>query len=101
MKTLAQGFLVKDKQSRGRRCFFLIGPMWLLVLKCELFFLLGATTVCVTGFGFLMACYVDGLKYVFVRTLAYAAVLMVFVGVIMQELGNSTKDSGTATSCRG
>ncbi|CAJ2500530.1 Uu.00g033830.m01.CDS01 [Anthostomella pinea] len=64
---------------------FLIGPMWLLALKPDLVFDLAATTVCVTLFGLLLAVIVEKPDQVFAGTLAYAAVLMVFVGVIIQE----------------
>lgn len=64
---------------------FLIGPMWLLALKRDLIFDLGTTTVAVTIFGLLLACVVEKGDQVFAGTLAYAAVLMVFVGVIIQE----------------
>lgn len=64
---------------------FLIAPMWLLALRRELDLHLGVTTVCVSGFGFLMAWVLDRLEAVFAATLAYAAVLMVCVGVMIQE----------------
>jgi hypothetical protein len=67
---------------------FLIGPMWLLVLKQELYLQLGATTVCVSAFGLLMAWYLDTLGAVFAATLGYAAVLMVFVGVVMESVSS-------------
>jgi hypothetical protein len=60
---------------------FLIGPMWGLVLKREVYFHLGLTTGCVSAFGFLMAWYLNTLEAVFAATLAYAAVLIVVVGV--------------------
>lgn len=63
----------------------LIGPMWLLALKRDLIFDLGTTTVAVTVFGLLLAFVLDKRDQVFTGTLAYAAVLMVFVGVIIQE----------------
>ncbi|KAI1452128.1 hypothetical protein F4805DRAFT_47114 [Annulohypoxylon moriforme] len=68
---------------------FLVGPMWLLALKRDLIFDLGATTVAVTIFGLLLAFVVDKGDQVFAGTLAYAAVLMVFVGVIIQEASPS------------
>ena len=68
---------------------FLIGPMWLLVLKQELYLQLGVTTGCVSAFGLLMACYLDTLEAVFAATLGYAAVLMVFVGVVMGNVSSS------------
>ncbi|KAI1088931.1 hypothetical protein F5B19DRAFT_402181 [Rostrohypoxylon terebratum] len=64
---------------------FLVGPMWLLALKKDLIFDLGTTTVAVTIFGLLLAFVLDKGDQVFAGTLAYAAVLMVFVGVIIQE----------------
>lgn len=57
----------------------LIGPMWLLALKRDLIFDLGTTTVAVTVFGLLLAFVLDKRDQVFTGTLAYAAVLMVFV----------------------
>ncbi|KAI0883759.1 uncharacterized protein GGS22DRAFT_25516 [Annulohypoxylon maeteangense] len=63
---------------------FLIGPMWLLALERDLIFDLGTTTVAVTIFGLFLAFVVDKGDQVFAGTLAYAAVLMVFVGVIIQ-----------------
>lgn len=63
---------------------FLIGPMWLLALKQQLYFQLKATTGFVLGFGLVMAFFVDKIDQVFAGTLAYAAVLMVFVGLSLQ-----------------
>jgi hypothetical protein len=74
---------------------FLVGPMWLLVLKQDLFIHLGATTGFVAGFGLVMAFFVENPDQVFAGTLAYAAVLMVFVGVIM---GNMDPGSDGAAS---
>lgn len=65
---------------------FLVGPMWALVLKREVVFQLSLTTGLVTAFGLLMAWSLSTLEAVFTATLAYASVLMVFVGVMMQEL---------------
>jgi hypothetical protein len=65
---------------------FLIAPMWLLVLKQELYIQLGVTTGCVSTFGLLMAWYLPTLEAVFASTLAYSAVLMVFVGAIMGNI---------------
>lgn len=62
---------------------FLVGPMWLLALKRDVFVHLGVTTGCVAGFGCLMAWYLSTLEAVFVTTLAYSAVLVVFVGVVI------------------
>ncbi|PSR98977.1 hypothetical protein BD289DRAFT_361612, partial [Coniella lustricola] len=68
---------------------FLIGPMWLLVLEQNIFLQLGVVTGCIVIFGLLMVVWLDMLDAVFAATLAYAAVLMVFVGVVMQNLGTS------------
>jgi hypothetical protein len=65
---------------------FLVGPTWLLVLKRDLYLHLGATTGFVFGFGILLTFFVEKIDQVFAGTLAYAAVLMVFVGVLMQEV---------------
>lgn len=66
---------------------FLLGPMWVLTLKSQDVFLqLGVTSGCVAGFGLLMAWMLPTLEAVFAATLAYAAVLMVFVGVVTQSL---------------
>lgn len=67
---------------------FLIGPMWLLALERDLYFQLGFTTGFVSAFGLLMAWYLNTLESVFAASIAYAAVLMVFIGVIMQEAGS-------------
>ncbi|KAI0130010.1 hypothetical protein BJ170DRAFT_681488 [Xylariales sp. AK1849] len=69
---------------------FLVGPMWALVLRRDLFFQLSLTTALVTAFGLLMAWSLPTLEAVFTATLAYAAVLMVFVGVMMQELDGTS-----------
>ncbi|KAJ0108160.1 hypothetical protein J7T55_000125 [Diaporthe amygdali] len=65
---------------------FLIGPMWLLVLNQNLYLQLGVTTGCVVMFGLVMVAALETLEAVFAATLAYAAVLMVFVGVVMDGL---------------
>lgn len=66
---------------------FLLGPMWALTLKSqEVFLQLGVTSGCVSAFGLLMAWILPTSEAVFAATLAYAAVLMVFVGVVMQSL---------------
>jgi hypothetical protein len=63
---------------------FLVGPMWLLALKQHLYLQLEATTGFVFGFGLILAYFVDRIDQVFAGTLAYAAVLMVFVGLSIQ-----------------
>lgn len=65
---------------------FLIGPMWLLVLKRDLYTHLGSVTGFVLAFGLLMVWQVNSIQNVFASTLAYAAVLMVFVGVSLDKL---------------
>ncbi len=60
---------------------FLIGPMWLMMLNTALYTGLISTTIFVTVFGFLMACVLQEPKDVLSSTAAYAAVLVVFVGL--------------------
>lgn len=69
---------------------FLIGPMWPLVLKQDIYLQLGVTTGCIVAFGSVMVFALGTLDAVFAATLAYAAVLMVFVGVVMQSLSASS-----------
>lgn len=69
---------------------FLVGPMWLLALKQEIYLQLGVTTGCIVAFGLVMVVSLNTLDAVFAATLAYAAVLMVFVGVVAQGLGGNT-----------
>ncbi|EHK15438.1 uncharacterized protein TRIVIDRAFT_228472 [Trichoderma virens Gv29-8] len=69
---------------------FFIGPMWLTALKQEIYLSLGVTTGCVVAFGLLMASFVGSLEAVFAATFAYAAVLVVFVGVMMQNMSSSS-----------
>lgn len=64
---------------------FLIGPMWFLSLHQELYVNLGVATGFVSAFGFLMAFFANSLDGVFAGTLAYAAVIMVFVGVMFDK----------------
>ncbi|KAF2969768.1 hypothetical protein GQX73_g3857 [Xylaria multiplex] len=61
--------------------FFLIGPMWLMVLHNTLYTCLVSTTVSVTFFGLILAYSLDSPKEVMSGTAAYAAVLVVFVGL--------------------
>ncbi|KAK3360181.1 hypothetical protein B0T25DRAFT_534976 [Lasiosphaeria hispida] len=68
--------------------------MWLLVLRRELFLQLGATTGFIMAFVFAIAWFVERADQVFAGMLAYAAVLMVFVGVIMQDTGGSGMEEG-------
>uniref|UniRef100_A0A093VFN2 DUF6594 domain-containing protein n=1 Tax=Talaromyces marneffei PM1 TaxID=1077442 RepID=A0A093VFN2_TALMA len=60
---------------------FLIAPMWLMVLHNTLYISLVATTVCVALFGLLMASVLEKPIDVMSGTAAYAAVLVVFVGL--------------------
>ncbi|KAL0471772.1 hypothetical protein QR685DRAFT_214247 [Neurospora intermedia] len=64
---------------------FLITPMWILALHRQLFVHLGIATGCVAAFGFSLSFYVARAEEVFAATLAYAAVIMVFVGIVIQE----------------
>ncbi|KAE9371830.1 hypothetical protein N431DRAFT_492117 [Stipitochalara longipes BDJ] len=60
---------------------FLIGPMWLMVLHKTRYTALISTTVFVTAFGLMMALFLDQKMDVLSSTAAYAAVLVVFVGL--------------------
>ncbi|EAQ85535.1 predicted protein [Chaetomium globosum CBS 148.51] len=60
---------------------FLIGPMSLMILETGLYVALISTTVFVTIFGALVACFLDEHIHVLSTTAAYAAVLVVFVGL--------------------
>lgn len=66
---------------------FLVGPMWLMVLKGGLYISLISTTAFVIGFGVLMAYFLEEGKDVLASTAAYAAVLVVFVGTSTPSLG--------------
>ena len=68
--------------------FFLIGPMWLMVLHNTLYTCLVSTTVFVIAFGVLMAWSLNDSKDVMAGTAAYAAVLVVFVGLGNQDSVN-------------
>ncbi|KAM7201626.1 hypothetical protein V8F33_003175, partial [Rhypophila sp. PSN 637] len=59
---------------------FLIGPMWLMVLRAGDLTGLIATTGFVAAFGITMAYFLEEGKDVLASTAAYAAVLVVFVG---------------------
>ena len=60
---------------------FLIGPMWLMVLHNTLYTGLISTTAFVTAFGLIMAWFLEQNMDVLSTTAAYAAVLVVFVGL--------------------
>lgn len=64
---------------------FLIVPMWIMVLHNTLYTGLVSTTVFVTLFGLLSASYLEEEKDVISTTAAYAAVLVVFVGLQTQS----------------
>jgi hypothetical protein len=63
---------------------FLIAFMWLMVLHNTLYTALVSTTVFVAVFGLMAAVYFTGLMEVMSSTAAYAAVLVVFVGLITE-----------------
>jgi hypothetical protein len=60
---------------------FLVAPMWLMVLHNTLYTVLISTTVFIFVFGFLMALFPIKPMEVMASTAAYAAVLVVFVGL--------------------
>lgn len=59
----------------------LVGPMWLMMLRDELYTRLITTTVCVAFLAFLASWRLDKSDQVLQATAAYAAVLVVFVGL--------------------
>lgn len=59
----------------------LLGPMWLMVLHKTLYTGLVTTTVCVAVFGLVTSWRLDKPNDVLSATAAYAAVLVVFVGL--------------------
>lgn len=63
---------------------FLMAPMWLMVLHNTLYTALVSTTVFVTVFGLMAAVYLTSLMDVMSSTAAYAAVLVVLVGLITE-----------------
>lgn len=67
---------------------FLITPMWILALQRDLFVHLAVATGCVTAFGISVSLYLETVDGVFAATLAYAAVIMVFVGIVIEETGS-------------
>ncbi|KAI1394281.1 uncharacterized protein F4822DRAFT_43875 [Hypoxylon trugodes] len=64
---------------------FLIGPMWLMVLHNSRIICLASTTGFVALFGFIMAMLLEKNIDVLSSTSAYAAVLVVFVGLAVQQ----------------
>jgi len=77
----------RSKSLRGRvgiaalGGILLVGPMWLMTLHNTPYTALISTTVLVAGFGLSMAYFLDGNLDVLSSTAAYAAVLVVFVGL--------------------
>lgn len=67
---------------------FLVLPMWTLALGQNIYVELVSATAWIFAFGTLTALFVSTLEAVFAATLSYAAVLMVFVGVVMQRLSD-------------
>lgn len=67
---------------------FLIAPMWILALERDLYTHLGIATGCISAFGLLVSLYLESMDNVFAATLAYAAVIMVFVGIVTEEIGS-------------
>ena len=61
---------------------FLIGPMWLMMVKTGFYTALIATTVFIIAFGVMVAVVLEKSNDVFAATLAYAAVLVVLVGLV-------------------
>ena len=61
--------------------FLLVGPMWLMMLHGDLYTRLITTTVCVAFLGALSSWLLDKSDQVLMATAAYAAVLVVFVGL--------------------
>jgi hypothetical protein len=59
---------------------FLLGPMWLMILKPGRLMSLGVVTGFVAAFGLAMALWLKAHKDVLSSAAAYAAVLVVFVG---------------------
>jgi len=60
---------------------FLVGPMWWMVLHRTLYTTLISTTALVATFGIIMAYFLEDGNAVLSSTAAYAAVLVVFVGL--------------------
>ena len=61
---------------------FLVGPMWLMMVNNGLYTALGSSTAFITVFGALMAYFLEKNNEVVAGTVAYAAVLVVFVGLV-------------------
>lgn len=65
--------------------FLMLGPMWLMVLHQTLYTGLVTTTVCVSAFGLVASWSLREPKDVLSATAGYAAVLVVFVGLTIQN----------------
>ncbi|SPO06119.1 uncharacterized protein DNG_08808 [Cephalotrichum gorgonifer] len=65
---------------------FLIAPMWLMVLHRTLYTALVSTTVFVAVFGLVAALFLTSLMEVMSSTAAYAAVLVVIVGLTTENM---------------
>jgi hypothetical protein len=73
---------------------FLVGPMWLLALEQQLYLQLEVTKGFVLSFGITLAYFMDKFDQVFAGTLAYAAVLVVFVGLSVQGVEGKQEAPG-------
>ncbi|KAK4227134.1 hypothetical protein QBC38DRAFT_527177 [Podospora fimiseda] len=63
---------------------FLIEPMWLMVVRPEVFLGVGSTSVFVLAFSLMMSYVLDKYIDILSSSAAYAAVLVVFVGLIIE-----------------
>lgn len=72
----------------GLSAAFLLGPMWMMAYSPKRATALWGTTSCVLVFGLVMASWLERDAEVMSNTAAYAAVLVVFVGLILE---NTTK----------
>jgi len=64
---------------------FLVAPMWLMVLHNTMWTSLASTSVFVIVFGVLVAWHLEDKEKVLASTAAYAAVLVVFVGLNVES----------------
>lgn len=80
-------------QRVGMACIggaFLIGPMLVMSLHQTRFTALLTSSICVFGFGLVMAIFLDKQFDVLSATAAYAAVMVVFVGTSTSSPGNAS-----------
>ena len=68
---------------------FIVGPMWLMAMHNTFWTSLVSSTAFVVAFGILMAYLLHEAKEVMSSTAAYAAVLVVFVGLGMETEGSN------------